>query len=558
MLQSLTVRNFAIIDKLDLEFGAGFNVLTGETGAGKSIIMQALNLILGGRAGAEMVRRGAERASVDAIFDISESPSLLLALDEMGYVAEEGQLLVCREISAAGKSTCRVCGRPAGVGQLKEIGDWLVDLHGQHEHQSLLVSAKHIDILDLWGGDNVATARQAVAAKFEELTSLRGELAELETDARERAHLVDLYTFQLEEIGKASLLSGEEEELTQEYVRVSNTRRLTELAGASTEILGGGDSGGVVAALSAAAKLLEEAVAYDASLGAALDVVRGASYELAEAERDITHYQDSLEVDPERVAAIEDRLELIRTLRRKYGDSIDDILEYHKQISLKAERLAFSDERSADLRVIIRKTERDLLSHCSTLTAIRTRCARAFETAVVAELQSLAMEKTRFSVAIAAVEPGSLGADRVEFEIATNVGEPLRPLAKIASGGEISRVMLAIKSAMALQEALPTMVFDEIDVGVGGRTASVIAEKMLCLARNAQVLCITHLAQIACRGERHYYIEKREEHDRTFTTVLPIDGETRVAEIARMIGGAAVTDTVLNHARELLSLSSRN
>jgi len=553
MLRTLTVRNFAIIDSLDLEFGPGFNVMTGETGAGKSIIMQALNLILGGRAGSEMVRSGAAKASVDAQFDVSGSPGLAEAIAEMGFDLEEDQLLLSREIASTGKSTCRVCGRPAGVAQLKEIGEWLVDLHGQHEHQSLLMVQRHIDVLDAWGGQLIDAARIAVAAAHTELSRLRAERSALDTDARERAHLLDLYTFQVAEIRDARLVAGEDLDLAAEYSRAANIQRLTELAGAVNDILGGGDMGGVVASLATAVRMLEEIAQLDSSLQGVLDTVRSAGYELAEAERDVARYEGSLEADPERLATIEERLELIRTLRRKYGNNVEEILAYGRETAEKAEKLANSDERSTALAGRVSAQSDALEKACNRLSTLRESAARKFEKAVVEELRSLSMDKTRFHVRIDKSDATARGVDKIEFEIATNPGEPMRPLARVASGGEISRVMLAIKSAMALREALPTMVFDEIDVGVGGRTASVIADKMCVLSETAQVLCITHLAQIASRGKRHFYIVKREASNRTFVSVSPIDGETRVAEIARMIGGADITETVMNHAREMLT-----
>ena len=554
MLRSLSVRNYAIIERLDLEFSDGLNVLTGETGAGKSILIDALNLILGGRAGAEMVRGGADRAVVDAVFDVSGAEELQRLVREMGYDVEDDQLLLTREVQAGGKSSCRVAGRPTAVSQLKEIGDWLVDLHGQHEHQSLLSVPRHLDMLDDWGGAAIHSVRGEVAEAYSSLQRLRQEKARLETEARERAHLLDLYAFQVKEIAAAKLTAGEDESLAYEHKRIANAQKLVESAALAVAAIGGGDSGsGALEALSAAVRVLEEAAGLDETLLPALEAIRNATYELTEAERDLTRYQDTLEFNPERLVQIEERLELLRTLRRKYGDTVEEILCYGEETAAKLNALTHSEERGAELDAEIQAAERRLRERCDQLSRLRCKAAAEFQKIVLSELHDLAMEKARFEVRIEPGEPSARGTDRVEFLIAVNPGEPLRPLAKVASGGEISRIMLAIKSAMARQEPLPTMVFDEIDIGVGGRTSSVIAEKMAGLSDAAQVLCITHLAQIASRGEHHYSIEKQVKGGRTIVSVTLLTPEQRIAEIARMIGGADVTEAVLQHAREMLT-----
>ncbi len=555
MLHSLSIRNFAIIDRLDLQFGAGFNVLTGETGAGKSIILDALNLLLGGRAGAEMVRTGADRASLDAVFDISRSPELIRTAKEMGFDLEEGELLISREVQASGKSSCRIAGRPATVAQLRDLGEGLVDLHGQHEHQSLLTSSRHIEILDDWGGKSIQEMRRQVAETFRALQELRREKESLERDARERTHLLDLYQFQVKEISGAGLQPNEEDELETEHRRVANAQKLAEAAGLAAGALNGDESGGALTSLSVAVRTLEEAAEMDEALSPLLETVKSALYELTEAERDLTRYGDTVEFQPERLQQIEERLDALRTLKRKYGDTIEEVIAYGEETSRKLNALTHSEERGAELDGDITRTGSKLQNLCAKLSTQRKKAAEQFQKITLAELRDLAMEKTKFAVQIDPQEPTAKGADRVEFLIATNPGEPLRPLTKIASGGEISRVMLAIKSAIASQEALPTMVFDEIDVGVGGRTASVLADKMAGLSRAAQILCITHLAQIAAKGDEHFYIEKTSVKDRTHVSVVPLTPDERVQEIARMIGGSKLSETVLQSAREMLGLS---
>jgi DNA repair protein RecN (Recombination protein N) len=360
----------------------------------------------------------------------------------------------------------------------------------------------------------------------------------------------------VKEIREASLRDGEDDELDLEYRRISNAQKLAESAAAAAGAIGGGDETGALDALAVAVRGLEEAASLDETLRPVLETIRSATYELTEAERDLSRYQDEIEVDPGRQAEIEDRIELIRTLKRKYGDTIEEINGYGAETASKLDALTNSEERGGRLDREIAKSDASLRELCSRLSGMRCKAAREFEQITLSELRDLGMAKARFEVAITSGEPTPKGADRVEFQIAVNPGEPLRPLARVASGGEISRVTLAKKSAMARQEALPTMVFDEIDTGIGGRTASVVAEKMAHLARAAQILCITHLAQIASRGTTHFLIEKQLVGDRTTVAVTPLSPEQRVAEVARMLGGASVTDTVLEHAREMLSFAA--
>jgi DNA repair protein RecN (Recombination protein N) len=505
-----------------------------------------------------MVRAGAPRAVVDAVFDTAGSPDLQAAVREMGYDLDEDRLLLTREVSAAGKSSCRIGGRPAAVAQLRDLGEWLVDLHGQHEHQSLLAVPRHLDMLDDWRSRAIHPVRAEIASAFSELQRLRRERDELDATARERAHLIDLYSFQVNEIRTARITSAEEDTLKADHARAANAQRLLESTSTAAEALGASDGGGgALDAISSALRAIEDAAILDSSLAGALEAVRSASYELSEAYRDLMRYPDTLDIEPSRLAEVEERLDLIRTLRRKYGDTVDDVIRYGEETAAKLDRLIHSDERDAGLVRLIGSVGLRLAELADRLSAVRVVAAREFEVATLAELRDLGMEKAGFAVRIEKCEVSAKGADRVEFMISTNPGEPLRPLARVASGGEISRVTLAIKSAMARQDALPTMVFDEIDVGVGGRTASVIADKLGGLSRATQILCITHLAQIASRGDHHYYIEKHESDGRTTVTVTPLDPDERICEVARMIGGTAVTEAVLQNAREMLAAGSR-
>ncbi len=557
MLRYLSIRNFAIIESLDMNFYSGFNVLTGETGAGKSILMDALNLILGGRAGSEMVRGGSEKAIIDAVFDMEDNDDLTQLIQDMGFTLEEDRLLVSREVALSGKSTCRIAGRPAAVSQLKEIGDWLVDLHGQHEHQSLLAVSKHIEMLDNWGGRPLQTLRAAAAEAFHVHQKLLTERKELETDAKERERLMDLFSYQVNEIQIAGLIPGEEESLELEYRRTSNAIRLTECALSAAEELSGGESGGgILDGLNRALRTLEEAAAMDETLNPILQSVRSAAYELDETARDLLRYPEKIESDPEQLSQLDQRMEQIRSLKRKYGDSIEEILEFGAKASVQYNLLVNASERKNNLDKAILNAKKKLESSCASLSAARRKSALQFQDVTLANLCDLGMEKTLFEVRIETMEPGAKGGDSVEFMISVNPGEPLRPLAKVASGGEISRIMLAIKSALSLQEALPTMVFDEIDSGVGGRTASAIADKMVKLSQTTQILCITHLPQLASRAENHFFIEKKIENERTKVSIRLLNTEERVEELARMLGGSQVTDAVIQHAREMLGWRS--
>ena len=550
MLLSIAIRNFAIIDRLEVEFGGGLNVLTGETGAGKSIIVGALTLLLGGRSTADLVRTGADRAMVDGVFDVSGSPGVCAAAAHMGFDPEDGKILVSREVTSAGKSSARIMGRPATLAQLRDLGDLLVDLHGQHEHQSLLSVPRHLDILDEWAGSEVAALRAQVARTYARLRALEAERKAMEYDERERLRLMDLYQYQWDEITSADLRVGEEEELRTDERRLANAQALAQISAGAYDLLAG--DGGALEQLAAATRLLSDGMRLDDSLASLSDTLDAARYQLEELARDLARYRDNIEFNPVRLEQIQDRLEQIRVLKRKYGDTVEQILEFAQRVRNELAALDQVELRSQGLEAEWEQCRREFDRLCQDLTNRRHQAAREFGEAVKRELAELAMEKTQFEAHVSPCDAGERGADYVEFLIAPNPGEAMRPLAKIASGGEISRVMLAIKSAMAAQDALPTMVFDEIDVGVGGRTASVIASKLQSLAAKSQVLCITHLPQIAARADRHYLIEKELSDGRTSVRITPLAAEARVREVARMMAGTHITDTALRHARELL------
>jgi len=561
MLVELHVTNFALIDRLDLTFGAGLNILTGETGAGKSIIIDALGLALGGRAGADLVRTGAAKATVEAVFDLSRAPAeVRRRLAEAGLDGdeEEDTLMVTRELArAGGKSQCRINGRLMPIGVLKEITEGLVDVHGQHEHQSLLAADHHIDILDNWGGKDALALRQQVASLFGEAGALKRELERLRTDARERARMLDLYRFQQEELAGAALQPGEEEELAADRSRLANSEKLSAAASDAYATLSGAERGaGALDALNAALAAVEHVAALDENLSPLAETLQSAVSFAEDAARELRVYQESVEFNPERLEEIEARLDLIRTLKRKYGETLEEIIAYAAELNGKLDALENSEAREEELTADIGKSEAKLNAAAARLTKVRRKASENFAAGIARELGDLGMAATQFEVSIESQPVTSKGADRVEFLLSPNPGEPLRPLAKIASGGEMSRIMLAMKSVLARTGAIPTMIFDEIDVGVGGRTAQTIGDKLEALAREAQIMCITHLPQIASRAGSHFFIEKQVHEGRTTVSVAPLDSEGRIEEIARMLGGSRRSEAVVQHAREMLAAPS--
>ena len=565
MLVELHVTNFALIDHLDLSFGAGLNILTGETGAGKSIIIDALGLALGERAGHDLVRTGAGKATVEAVFDLKNAPAeMRQKLADAGLSGEDGDeedmLLVTRELArGGGKSQCRINGRLMPVAVLKEIAEGLVDVHGQHEHQSLLAADRHVDILDNWGGKDALALRQQVADLAGEASALKREREKLRTDARERARMLDLYRFQQEELAEANLRPDEEEELAADRIRLASSEKLSAAAAEAYTALSGGPSssrlgnGGALDALNAALSAVEHAAGLDENLTPLTETLQSAVTFAEDAARGLRVYQETVESNPERLEEIETRLDLIRTLKRKYGETITEIIAYAADLNAKLDALENSEAREEALTTAIAAAESKLNAAAGKLTAVRRKAAVKFAAGITRELTDLGMAATKFEVSIEPQAVTGKGADKIEFLLSPNPGEPLRPLAKIASGGEMSRIMLAMKSVLAKSGTIPTMIFDEIDVGVGGRTAQTIGDKLEALAKDAQILCITHLPQIASRAATHFFIEKQVQDGRTTVSVAPLDSEGRIDEIARMLGGSRRSEAVVQHAREMLS-----
>lgn len=560
MLKELSVRQFAIIDQLRIEFDRGFHVLTGETGAGKSILIDALGLIMGGRASAEYVRHGAKKAEIEALFELEMADPIWHLLEEWGVASDQDDLIIQREISHTGKSTCRINGRLVTVSMLKQIGPKLLNIAGQHEHHSLLDVEEHLAWLDEFAGEEVLTLREQYQEKYRQYRQVAKELAALNRNEAEIESQIDYYQFQSNEIASASLVEGEEEELRQERERLAHMEKLISNTSLAYELLQGDGKG--LDYVGQAMIEIEEIAKIDESMQPVSESIQSVYYQLEEMVRQLSAYRDTLEFDPERFHQVEERIHLIEQLKRKYGPSISEILAYQQEIEQKLEQLQSLDTSKEELM----KQHVQLLQECQQLadeiTQLRKKAAQRLEIQVEKELKELNMGSTVFHVAFfpnhfREEQLDETGQDVIEFQIAPNPGEPLKPLHKIASGGELSRIMLALKCIFTDLQHVQTIVFDEVDTGVSGRTAQAIAERMALLARRNQILCVTHLPQVACMADLHYYIYKQEENGKTKAYVQKLAYEERTLELARMLGGVEVTEKTKQHAEEMLYLAKK-
>ncbi|MEK3914893.1 DNA repair protein RecN [Paenibacillus sp. FSL H7-0331] len=557
MLLEMTIRNLAVIEFVHLHFRKGFHVLTGETGAGKSIIIDALTLVAGGRSSADLVRYGSDKSSIEALFHIESGHPVWTTLEELGIEADsEEHLIIRREITAQGKSTSRINGQMVNLAGLKSVGAWLVNIHGQHEHQSLFHVDEHINWLDLFGEAEIGPLKSEYGKAYLTYSGIRKSLKELEATSKKSLQMLDLYRFQVEEISSAQLKVGEDESLLEEKRILANAEKLYQNAADSYDSLSGAGTG--LTTISKVMQKIEDIAALDPiKLQSVLEQVQNAYYQLEDAAYQLRDYRDDIEFNPTRLEFIEQRLHTMAGLRRKYGESIADILEYLKKVQHELDMIENKDEKLQELQKQENQAVQNLRKHAKSLSEKRQQVAGKLAGEIVAELRDLHMEKTQFKVQIKFNEEacGASGADEVEFLISANPGEPLRSLSKIASGGEISRVMLALKSIFARVDRIPVLVFDEVDTGVSGRAAQAIAEKMSRLSRDCQVFSITHLPQVACMADAHYLIHKTNDGKRTFTHVDDLSAEGRTHELARMLGGVEVTGTTLQHAQEMLDLA---
>lgn len=579
MLLELSIEQFALIELVCLQFSGGLNVLTGETGAGKSIVLDAVQAALGGRTSTDVIRAGEDRAVVEAVFDVGDSPDLLATLQGLGIeIAEDGLLLVRREINRNGRSTARVNGRTVTVGMLKEAAHGLVDLHGQHEHQSLLQVDKHLELLDQYGGsllqqegksldlldryagEPIVELRESLFARVGRLAEIRRELADLIGDDRDRARRIDLLQFQLEELTSAKLKPGEEEELEAERKVLAHAGKLRAAAESAYGTLyeGAGRQLSVQDLLGRVRAELQDVLRHDPSLAEAVELVSSALVHVQEASHLLAAYRERVDDDPTRLARVESRLDQIHSLKRKYGDSVEQMLAYQDEVRRELERLSNSDALIEQLRQEQQQVGADAEGLAADLTRARRAAAQELGGRVVRELVELGMTNARFEVSVEVpvnasfATIGPRGWDRVEFLFSPNLGEPVKPLAKIVSGGEMSRIMLALKVILARVDGVPTLVFDEVDTGISGRAAQAVGEKLARIAGDRQVLCVTHLPQVASLADHHLLIQKEAVGGRTLTQVLPLDENGRTDEVARMIGGAEVSAFTVEAARDMI------
>ena len=557
MLRELSIRNLAVIEQASVTFHEGFHVLTGETGAGKSIIIDALALAAGGRGSAEMIRHGSDRAYVEAVFDLPEEHPVWEALQRLGIEADPSDAIVIRrELSAQGKSSVRINGQHVTLGMLKEAGEYLVNLHGQHEHQSLLKTERHLEWLDQFAGDAIGDEKAAYRRLFEEYEEVRAERKTLEEKSRQAMQMLDLYRFQLEEIDAARLKPGEDEALTDERRKLANAEKLAEAVSEAYELVYG--SKGLSALAKAISRLQEVAKVDPQALEPLAEQLQSAYYAAEDAAFQLREYRDGIEFNPARLAEVEERLDLLFHLKRKYGETIEDILAYRDKIQSEAENLEHRDERLRELAEREEKLREELMERARRLSGIRRKAGQTLAQAVVRELEELQMPHAVFEVKLETGDLGAEGMDRAEFLLSTNPGEPPKPLAKIASGGEMSRVMLALKAIFARIDRIPVLVFDEVDAGVSGRAAQAVADKLARLAKDCQVFAITHLPQVACMADHQYEVRKEvNDSGRTVTLVRELEGDERVEELARLLGGVEVTEKTRHHAQEMLVLADR-
>jgi len=566
MLVELSIRNFAIIKSVTVSFQRGLNILTGETGAGKSILIDALGLLLGGRSSADFVRYGETRAEVEGLFELPAGHPAFAVCERIGVQVErDGMLVVRRDISSQGKSIIRINGQLVTLAMLRELGPWLVTVHGQHDTHALMQSDKHINWLDAYGDARLDAAKKEYAQLYTAFRRTRQDLERMARNERELVQRIDLLRYQLQEIEAASLQPGEDEKLLQQRKKWMNIEKVYAGIQDAYRALYGDQRG--LDWLGHAMSELERLVPYEESLGPIAEQVQTAYYQMEDVVHHLRQMSYNLEFDPEQLAEVERRLDVIQSLKRKYGKSVDDILEYAASIQDELEEIQHYDDRLQQLEARLQELAADLAVEALELSMIRRECAEKLSAEIEQQLQELHMERARFAIGVSqtpddnGVEIDGVkrhvdenGMDHVEFMISPNPGEPLRPLAKIASGGELSRVMLAIKAILAGTDQVETLIFDEVDTGVSGRAAQAIAEKLARVAQQRQVLCITHLPQVASLADAHFRIRKVMNEYETQTVVELLSDEGRVQELARMLGGAEVTSKTEEHAREMILL----
>lgn len=548
MLELLHIENIAIIEAADIEFAPGFNALTGETGAGKSIVIDSLSAVLGQRTSRELIRTGADKAFVSAAFS-GMAPELT---ETLGIQPEaDGTLLLQREIQTDGKNVCRVNGRPVTVGQLRALGARLLNIHGQHDGQQLLDEEQHIVYLDSFG--RVESLAITYAEKYKNFTDIRRQIGALQMDEAEKARRVDTLQYQIEELRRAKLTPGEEEELTARRGMLRNAEKfLDAVAGADYALNGDDSGGGALSALRQAQDALSGVRHLDDAFGQLYERLGEAYSEVYDIAATVEDKRGELDVSPGELDRVESRMDLLYRLKKKYGATVEDMLDYQARCEAELAQIEDAGDTLVRLEQALSKAEKEARQAAQALSDARKAAADRLTAQILTELQQLDMGKIRFAVDFAEKPLDSDGMDAVRFLMSANVGEELRPIHKIASGGELARIMLAMKNVLSEQDHVGTMVFDEVDTGVSGRAAQKVAEKMARISRRKQVLCVTHLPQLAAMADTHFSVEKGERGGRTYTEVRRLDREQRRRELARLTGGSHVSQTMLDGAEELL------
>jgi len=551
MITQLSIENIALIEKLELELKNGLNILSGETGAGKSIIIDSLNFVLGERADKSLIRFGTDYAVVQAVFEDYQNKQIINYLDEIGIEAED-VLIIRRKMSVDGKNECRINGHISNLSMLKGLTELLVDIHGQHEHQSLLKSSNHITLLDSIGSKDIFESKNNVKTLYEEYVSLKHELSKY-GDASERERRLDVLQYQILEIENANIKEDEEETLLNQRKKIRNMEKILDSYNSAKNLLDGNDGDGIASRIKQAMSLLNAIEQFDEDIPELKDRLDSCKIELSDISDTLSSKLDELDFDERTADKIENRLELVRTIIKKYGGSFDLMTQFYKNAVDEAAMLSNADETVADLENKLTKVSNKLKECALVLTKSRQKVAAKFEKDMVSELSDLGMGGTTFKVDIKSTEYVSEitanGADTIEFLISPNIGEPLKPLAKIISGGEMSRFMLALKNIVAGVDEIGTMVFDEIDTGISGNISQVVSEKMCNISRNRQVIAVTHMASLAAMADNHYLIAKSVENGKTLTHIDLIEDD--INEIARLIGGNDYSKYAVPHAHEM-------
>lgn len=560
MLQSLYLENIALIEKLGIELFPGFNVLTGETGAGKSIIIDAVNFVLGERTSRDLIRNGAARAKVEAVFNLNEGDAAFAALDALGIEYDGNELILSRELSAAGRNACRVNGTLVPVASLKSVSDTLVDIHGQHEHQALLDAENHISYLDAY----CHAESLPIIEKIDAIVSRRNELMLKRNSGfssqREREREMDMLRYQIEEIASANLEAGEEERLNAEKTVLLNAERIRTALETAHMALSGAEEGSALSAIDTARRSMRDIAALNKDYEALGDKIEELYYAAEDISFVLRDTSENVESDMQRLEEIEQRLKLISDLKRKYGRTVEDVIDFGKDAGTKLNELENAEALAAELDAKLDRLKAEYNVAADELSKVRRAAGDRLKRDVLNELKDLGMAKAMFDVALSDAsggEPRKGGRETAEFMLSANPGEPLKPLEKVASGGELSRIMLCFKSIFADNDRVPTLIFDEIDTGISGRTAAVVGEKMLGIAKKHQVICVTHLAQIAALADTHLMVRKYDDGKNTFVETRQLNEEEKVQRIAQMMDGESDSPSALTHARELIARADK-